>query len=184
MTAGSAFALARICRRADAPDASNLLPAKIQTETTTGQKKYSRTRFRYSSTGRKTRLLRAPPWKFKIRCEPWSKLPFARSVTGRETPSIVGVAQAFFTAAKFRGPVQLFHISKGISKRRASKTLRNYGTFPVALKMVLLEEILARAAGCVRQSSGKRCGPQCLSSIAFMRSASRVGQHSGTARSV
>lgn len=94
-----------------------------------------------------TRLLRSAAIEIQSSLRTLAKLPFARSVTARETPRIVGVAQAFFTASKFQWSLSsLSTFLKGFQSEEPL-TLKELWTFPVALKMALLEEILAQAAG-------------------------------------
>ena len=94
-----------------------------------------------------TRLLRSSAIEIQSALPILAKLPFARSVTGVETPRILGVAQAFFNAAKYEW--SLFSLSSFLKGFQAEEplSLRELWTFPVALKLALLEEILTQAPG-------------------------------------
>ncbi len=94
-----------------------------------------------------TRLLRSSAIEIQTALPILGKLPFARSVTGVETPRIQGVADAFLNAAKFRWSLSgLASFLKGFQAEEPL-SLRELWTFPVALKLALLEEILAQAPG-------------------------------------
>ncbi len=94
-----------------------------------------------------TRLLRSTAIEIQSSLRSLVNLPFVRSVTARETPRIVGVAQALFTASTYRWSLPgLSTFLKGFQAEEPL-SLRELWTFPVALKMALLEEILAQAAG-------------------------------------
>ncbi|MGB8480791.1 MAG: glucoamylase family protein [Acidobacteriaceae bacterium] len=94
-----------------------------------------------------TRLLRSSAIEIQSALPILGKLPFARSVTGVETPRILGVAQALLNAAKYEWSLSgLSSFLKGFQAEEPL-SLRELWTFPVALKLALLEEILAQAPG-------------------------------------
>jgi len=94
-----------------------------------------------------TRLLRSSAMEIQGSLRTLVKLPFARAVTGRETPRIVGVAQAYLNAAKYRwGIAGLSTFLQGFQTEEPLN-LRELWALPIALKLVLLEEALAQAAG-------------------------------------
>ncbi|MHB1935810.1 MAG: glucoamylase family protein [Acidobacteriaceae bacterium] len=94
-----------------------------------------------------TRLLRSSAIEVQSALRILVKLPFARSVTGMETPRILGVAQALLNAAKYQWSLSgLSSFLKGFQSEEPL-SLRELWTFPVALKLALLEEILAQASG-------------------------------------
>lgn len=94
-----------------------------------------------------TRLLRSSAIEVQSALRILVKLPFARSVTGMETPRILGVAQAMLNAAKYQWSLSgLSSFLKGFQAEEPL-SLRELWTFPVALKLALLEEILAQASG-------------------------------------
>ncbi|MHB1794481.1 MAG: glucoamylase family protein [Acidobacteriaceae bacterium] len=94
-----------------------------------------------------TRLLRSSAIEVQSALRILVKLPFARGATGLETPRILGVAQALLNAAKYRW--SLPDLSSFLVGFQAEEplSLRELWTFPVALKLALLEEILAQASG-------------------------------------
>jgi len=94
-----------------------------------------------------TRLLRSSAIEVQTALPVLGKLPFARSVTGVETPRILGVAEALLNAAKYEWSLSsLSSFLKGFQAEEPL-SLRELWTFPVALKLALLEEILAQAPG-------------------------------------
>jgi cyclic beta-1,2-glucan synthetase len=94
-----------------------------------------------------TRLLRASAIEIQNSLRILTKLPFARSVTGRETPRIAGVAQAYLNAAKYQWSIPgLSTFLRGFQMEEPLN-LRELWATPIALKLVLLEEILSQAAG-------------------------------------
>ena len=94
-----------------------------------------------------TRLLRSSAIEIQSTLPILGKLPFARSVTGVEAPRILGVAEALLNAAKFQWSLSgLSSFLKGFQAEEPL-SLRELWTFPVALKLALLEEILAQAPG-------------------------------------
>lgn len=94
-----------------------------------------------------TRLLRNSGIEIQNALRILVKLPFARSVTGRESPRIAGVAQAYLNAAKYQWSIAgLSSFLQGFQMEEPL-TLRELWAMPVALKLVLLEETLAQAAG-------------------------------------
>jgi cyclic beta-1,2-glucan synthetase len=94
-----------------------------------------------------TRLLRSSAIEIQSALPILGKLPFARSVTGVEAPRILGVAEAFLNAAKFQWSLSgLSSFLKGFQAEEPL-SLKELWTFPVALKLALLEEILTQAAG-------------------------------------
>jgi len=94
-----------------------------------------------------TRLLRSSAIEIQSALPILGKLPFARGVTGVETPRILGVADALLNAAKFQWSLPgLSSFLKGFQAEEPL-SLRELWTFPVALKLALLEEILAQAPG-------------------------------------
>lgn len=94
-----------------------------------------------------TRLLRSSALEIQSAFRILKKLPFVRSVTGREIPRIVGVAASFLSAARFQWSIP--SLSTFLQGFQADEplTLRELWAIPIALKLVLLEEILAQAAG-------------------------------------
>jgi cyclic beta-1,2-glucan synthetase len=94
-----------------------------------------------------TRLLRSSAIEIQSALPILAKLPFARGVTGVEAPRILGVAEALLNAAKFQWSLSgLSSFLKGFQAEEPL-SLRELWTFPVALKLALLEEILAQAPG-------------------------------------
>ena len=94
-----------------------------------------------------TRLLRSSAIEIQSALRILVRLPFARSVTGTEAPRILGVAQALLQAAKYQwGLPGLSSFLKGFQAEEPL-SLRELWTFPVILKLALLEEILAQASG-------------------------------------
>src|SRR5665213_2707131 len=94
-----------------------------------------------------TRLLRSTSLDVQNALRALVKLPFVRSVTGRETPRILGVAQALLNASEYQWSLSgLSTFLKGFQTDHPL-SLQELWTFPVALKLALLEEILAQAAG-------------------------------------
>jgi hypothetical protein len=94
-----------------------------------------------------TRLLRSAAIEVQSSLRTLLRLPFARSVTGRDTPRILGVAQALFTASKYQWSLAGLSTFLNGYQTEEPLNLRELWTFPVALKLALLEEILAQAAG-------------------------------------
>ena len=98
-----------------------------------------------------TRLLRSSAIEIQSALPILGKLPFARSVTGVETPRILGVAQALLNAAEYQWSLTgLSSFLKGFQAEEPL-SLKELWTFPVALKLALLEEILAQAPGAFSQ---------------------------------
>jgi cyclic beta-1,2-glucan synthetase len=94
-----------------------------------------------------TRLLRSSAIEIQNALRILVRLPFARSVTGKEAPRILGTAQALLNAATYQWSLPgLSSFLKGFQAEEPLR-LRELWTFPVALKLALLEEILAQAAG-------------------------------------
>ena len=132
LAVASAFALARYTEE----------QVRVQRSTEQGEKAPGIQRLEGS-----TRLLRSSAIEVQSTLRILVKLPFARSVTGLETPRILGVAQALLHASKYQWSLpglssflQGFQVEEPLS-------LRELWTFPVALKLALLEEILAQAPG-------------------------------------
>ena len=94
-----------------------------------------------------TRLLRSSAIEIQNALRILVKLPFARSVTGRETPRIAGVAQAYLNAAKYQWSIPGLSTFLLGFQLEEPLNLRELWAMPIALKLVLLEEILAQAAG-------------------------------------
>ena len=94
-----------------------------------------------------TRLLRSAAIEVQSTLRVLLRLPFARSVTGLEAPRILGVAQALLTASKYRWSLSALATFLHGFQTEEPLNLRELWTFPVALKLALLEEILAQAAG-------------------------------------
>jgi cyclic beta-1,2-glucan synthetase len=94
-----------------------------------------------------TRLLRSSAIEIQNALRILVKLPFARSVTGQESPRILGVAHALFNASQYQW--SLSGLSSFLDGFQAEEPLglRELWTFPIALKLSLLDEILAQAAG-------------------------------------
>lgn len=94
-----------------------------------------------------TRLLRSSAMEIQNALRILRKLPFARSVTGRERPRIVGVAEAFLNASRYQWSIEgLATFLQGFQEEEPL-TLRELWTMPIALKLILLDEVLAQAAG-------------------------------------
>ena len=94
-----------------------------------------------------TRLLRSSGIEIQSSMRILVKLPFARSVTGVETPRIAGIADAYLKAAKYQWSISgLSTFFQGYQVEEPL-TLRELWATPIALKLVLLEEILSQAAG-------------------------------------
>ncbi len=94
-----------------------------------------------------TRLLRAAAMEIQNALRALVKLPFARGVTGREVPRIVGVAHSLLNAAKYRWSIPALASFLQGFQMEEPLTVRELWALPVALKQVLLEEILAQASG-------------------------------------
>jgi len=94
-----------------------------------------------------TRLLRASAIEVQAALKNLARLPFARSVTGRETPRIAGVAHALLNASHYRWSIPM--LSSFLAGYQASEpvTVRELWALPTALNLMLLEEILAQAPG-------------------------------------
>ena len=72
-----------------------------------------------------TRLLRSSAIEIQSALPILGKLPFARSVTGVETPRILGVAQALLNAAKYEWSLsEPLQFSEGIPNRGAAQSSR------------------------------------------------------------
>ncbi|MGC1782014.1 MAG: glucoamylase family protein [Acidobacteriaceae bacterium] len=136
-TAGSAFALARYAdeqmrerqrKTADQRPENPIPPGVLRLE-------------------ENTRLLRSAAMEVQNALRIMVKLPFARSVTGLEIPRIVSVAHAFLSAAKYLWTVPAMSSFLQGFQAEEPLTLKELWTIPVALKLVLLEEILAQASG-------------------------------------
>lgn len=94
-----------------------------------------------------TRLLRSSAIEIQNALRILVKLPLARSVTGQEAPRILGVAHALLNASQYRWSLSgLSSFLEGFQVEEPL-SLRELWTFPVALKLSLLDEILAQAAG-------------------------------------
>ncbi|MEO6966501.1 MAG: hypothetical protein ABI076_11495, partial [Acidobacteriaceae bacterium] len=94
-----------------------------------------------------TRLLRSSALDVQNALRTLVKLPFVRSVTGHESARILGVAQALLSASEYRWSLSgLSTFLKGF-QADSPLSLEELWTFPIALKLALLEEILAQAAG-------------------------------------
>lgn len=94
-----------------------------------------------------TRLLRASAVEVQGALRALKKLPFARSVTGVDAPRIIGVAQGLLNASKFQWSVEGLFAFLQAFQSEAPLTLRELWAVPVAIKFVLLEEILNQASG-------------------------------------
>lgn len=94
-----------------------------------------------------TRLLRSSAIEIQSALPTLGKLPFARSVTGVETPRILGVAEALLNASKFQWSLPGFSSFLKGFQAEEPLGLRELWTFPIVLKLALLEEILAQAPG-------------------------------------
>lgn len=94
-----------------------------------------------------TRLLRTVAMEIQSALKHFAKLPFARGVTGREMPRIIGVAHALLNASKYRWSIPV--LSSFLEGYQADEplTVRELWALPIALNQVLLEEILAQASG-------------------------------------
>lgn len=131
-TAGSAFALAAYIedqargRRQHAPEQEKMLPGIQRLEGN-------------------TRLLRASAMDVQNALRKLSKLPFARSVTGREMPRIFGVAHSLLSASKYRWSIPALSSFLQGFQETEPLTVRELWALPIALKQVLLEEIIAQA---------------------------------------
>ena len=94
-----------------------------------------------------TRLLRSSAMEIQNGLKTLVKLPFARGVTGMEMPRIIGVAHSMLNAAKYRWTVPgLSSFLKGFQIEEPL-TVKELWALPAALKLVLLEEIIAQASG-------------------------------------
>jgi hypothetical protein len=94
-----------------------------------------------------TRVLRGAALEIESSLRALQKLPFARSVTGAESPRIIGVGQSLLSAAKFRwSPSALSSFVEGYQSEEPL-AVRELWALPIALKLALLEEILAQASG-------------------------------------
>ncbi|HWF66390.1 MAG TPA: hypothetical protein VN670_03745, partial [Acidobacteriaceae bacterium] len=134
LTAGSAFALANY---ADEQLRTKRRQPQVQSPSLPGVLRLEEN----------TRLLRASAMEVQNALRILRKLPFARSVTGREMPRIAGVAHALLNAAQFRWTLSGF--SSFLEGYQAAEplNLRELWNLPIALKLTLLEEILAQASG-------------------------------------
>ncbi|HET9087543.1 MAG TPA: glucoamylase family protein [Acidobacteriaceae bacterium] len=94
-----------------------------------------------------TRLLRSSGMEIQNSMRILVKLPFARSVTGIETPRIAGIADAYLKAAKYQWSIPGLSTFFQGYQLEEPLTLRELWASPIALKLVLLEEILSQAAG-------------------------------------
>lgn len=94
-----------------------------------------------------TRLLRSSAIEAQNALRTFAKLPFARGVTGQETPRIVGVAHALLNAAKYRWDLTAQATFLTGYQSQEPLTVKELWAIPAALKLVLLEEILAQAPG-------------------------------------
>ncbi len=144
LTAGSAFALAQYTEE----------QARQQRKETAKQSDGSDSKMEpdIASPGvrklrENTRLLRTSAIEIQSALRVLVKLPFARSITGVESPRIAGVAQSMLSAAKFHWSIPA--LSSFLEGFQAVEplTLRELWSFPTALKLTLLEEILAQASG-------------------------------------
>ncbi|MHB8301492.1 MAG: glucoamylase family protein [Acidobacteriaceae bacterium] len=131
LTVGSAFALAQY---ADDPVRAHASP---QQELRPGVQRLQGN----------TRLLRSSAMEIQGALRVLAKLPFARSVTGRESPRIAGVAQAYLNAARYQWSIAGLSTFLQGFQAEEPLLLRELWAMPIALKLVLLEEILAHAAG-------------------------------------
>ncbi len=136
LTAGSAFALAqytedhvRARRQEIAQSGENqLLPGMQRLEGN-------------------TRLLRASAIEVEHALKAMGNLPSARNDAGMETPRIIGVAHSMLNAARYQWSIPA--LSSFIRGYQTEEPLnvRELWAMPVALKLALLEEILAHASG-------------------------------------
>ena len=94
-----------------------------------------------------TRLIRASALEIESALRILKKLPFGRSVTGRETPRIVEVAASFLSAAQYQWSISSLSTFLEGFQTDEPLTLRELWAIPIALKLVLLEEVLAQASG-------------------------------------
>lgn len=94
-----------------------------------------------------TRLLRASAIEVQGAMRVLKKLPFARSVTGIDAPRVVGVAQGLLNASRYQWSVQGFSTFLRSFQAEQPLNLRELWAVPVALKLVLLDEILNQASG-------------------------------------
>ncbi len=94
-----------------------------------------------------TRLLRAAAMEIQNALPKFVRLPFARGVTGREMPRIVGVAHALLNSSKYRWSIPALSSFLHGFQAEEPLTVRELWALPIALNQVLLEEILAQAPG-------------------------------------
>jgi cyclic beta-1,2-glucan synthetase len=94
-----------------------------------------------------TRLLRSSAIEVQNSLRILIKLPFTRSVTGFEVPRIVSVAHAMLSAAQYRWSVPAMSAFLHGFQGEEPLNLRELWAIPSALKLVLLEEVLAQASG-------------------------------------
>ena len=95
------------------------------------------------------RLLRGAAMELQGSIRSLSKLPFARSLTGLETPRIFGVAHSMLSAARYQWTIPAFSSFILGYQTEEPLTLRELSALPVALKHALLEEALAQTTGAV-----------------------------------
>ncbi len=94
-----------------------------------------------------TRLLRAAGMEIQNALKKLTKLPFARNVTGREMPRIIGVAHSLLNASKYRWSIAALSSFIQGFQREEPLNVRELWALPIALNQALLEEILAQAPG-------------------------------------
>ena len=95
------------------------------------------------------RLLRGAAMELQGSIRSLSKLPFARSLTGLETPRIFGVAHSMLSAAKYNWTLPAFSSFILGYQTEEPLTLRELSALPLALKHALVEEALAQTTGAV-----------------------------------
>jgi hypothetical protein len=93
-----------------------------------------------------TRLLRSSAMEVQGALRPLCKLPFAREANGVDAPRIFGVANALLQAAHFHWTLPEFSSFLLGFQTNEPLNLREFWNMPVALKFVLLEEVLTQAA--------------------------------------
>jgi cyclic beta-1,2-glucan synthetase len=94
-----------------------------------------------------TRLLRTAGMEIQNALKKLVKLPFVRSVTGRETPRIISVAHSLLNASKYRWSIVALSSFLTGYQTKEPLNLRELWALPIALNLALLEEILAQAPG-------------------------------------
>lgn len=94
-----------------------------------------------------TRLLRSAAMDVQNASRALVKLPFARGVTGRNSARILGVAQALLSASEYRWSLSALATFLNGYQDVTPLNVEELWTLPIALKLALLEEILAQAAG-------------------------------------